>query len=54
VANVLAGVVFALSGYENPERAELRDLAVSMGAQYRRRWAPDCNLLVYVASFAKL
>ncbi|KAL4703124.1 hypothetical protein ACJJTC_000183, partial [Scirpophaga incertulas] len=44
--SVLSGVVFVLSGYQNSERAALRQLAADMGARYLRDWAPCCNLLV--------
>ena len=32
---ILKGVVFVLSGFQNPERGDLRDLALKMGAKYR-------------------
>lgn len=38
----------AISGLENPERAEVRDKALAMGAQYRPDWTPDCTLLLAV------
>lgn len=40
------GVVFALSGFVNPERSTLRSQALEMGAVYRPDWTPDCTLLV--------
>ena len=40
------GVVFALSGLVNPERANIRETALQMGAQYRPDWTSDCTLLV--------
>jgi twin BRCT domain len=40
------GVVFALSGFVNPERGNLRTQATNMGAIYRPDWGPDCTLLV--------
>ncbi|XP_045537004.1 LOW QUALITY PROTEIN: DNA repair protein XRCC1 [Papilio machaon] len=43
---VLRGVVFALSGFVNPQRAALRDLALALGARYRPDWTPDCTHLV--------
>eukprot|EP00271_Cylindrocystis_brebissonii_P016349 TRINITY_DN397_c0_g1_i1.p1 TRINITY_DN397_c0_g1~~TRINITY_DN397_c0_g1_i1.p1 ORF type:complete len:701 (-),score=162.89 TRINITY_DN397_c0_g1_i1:43-2145(-) len=43
---LLDGVVFALSGIQNPERAQLRDWAVGAGAVYRPDWTADCTLLV--------
>ena len=33
---IMDGVVFAISGYVNPERARIRDAAVKMGAKYER------------------
>ncbi|XP_063538199.1 DNA repair protein XRCC1 [Cydia strobilella] len=43
---LLSGVVFALSGYENPRRASLRDAAVAMGARFERDWSPTCTHLI--------
>ncbi|KAL9232051.1 hypothetical protein vseg_007199 [Gypsophila vaccaria] len=43
---LLDGVVFALSGFVNPERATLRSHALEMGAEYQQDWNPDCTLLV--------
>ena len=43
---VMRGVVFVLSGFQNPERGQLRDKAVSMGASYRKDWTRDCTHLV--------
>ncbi|KAJ4835422.1 hypothetical protein Tsubulata_025730 [Turnera subulata] len=43
---LLEGVVFALSGFVNPERATLRSQALEMGAEYRPDWTSDCTLLV--------
>ncbi|XP_061718459.1 DNA repair protein XRCC1 isoform X2 [Cydia pomonella] len=43
---LLAGVVFALSGYENPRRARLRDAAAAMGARFQRDWSPACTHLI--------
>ncbi|CAI7862743.1 unnamed protein product [Closterium sp. NIES-54] len=45
-SRILEGVVFAISGVANPERAELRGKAMEMGARYRPDWTPDCTLLV--------
>ncbi|XP_020268932.1 DNA-repair protein XRCC1 [Asparagus officinalis] len=45
-AKLLDGVVFALSGFVNPERSTLRSQALEMGAEYRPDWTPDCTLLV--------
>lgn len=43
---ILKGVVFALSGFVNPERGDLRSKALQMGAKYRPDWTPDCTHLV--------
>ncbi|XP_064296391.1 LOW QUALITY PROTEIN: DNA repair protein XRCC1 [Phalacrocorax carbo] len=43
---ILAGVVLALSGFENPLRSRLRAAALALGASYRPDWTPDCTHLV--------
>lgn len=43
---VQEGVVFAISGIQNPERGNLRTEALEMGARYRPDWTDDCTLLV--------
>ncbi|MCJ8745348.1 hypothetical protein PDJAM_G00129260 [Pangasius djambal] len=43
---IMEGVVFVLSGFQNPFRAELRDKALSMGARYRPDWTPDSTHLI--------
>ncbi|XP_058716012.1 DNA repair protein XRCC1 [Poecile atricapillus] len=43
---VLGGVVLALSGFQNPLRAQLRSAAAGLGARYRPDWSPDCTHLV--------
>ncbi|RZR93132.1 hypothetical protein BHM03_00021551 [Ensete ventricosum] len=40
------GVIFALSGFVNPERATLRSKALEMGAEYQPDWTSDCTILV--------
>jgi DNA-repair protein XRCC1 len=40
------GVVFVISGYENPTRGEIRRKALEMGAQYKRDWDSSCTHLV--------
>ena len=40
------GVVFALSGFVNPERGILRSQALEMGAEYKQDWNSECTLLV--------
>lgn len=42
----LRGVVFVLSGYENPLRAQLRESALSMGASYSKVWDTRCTHLI--------
>lgn len=43
---VMKGVVFALSGFVNPERSELREKALEMGAKYHTDWTSDCTHLM--------
>uniref|UniRef100_A0A6Q2Y082 DNA repair protein XRCC1 n=1 Tax=Esox lucius TaxID=8010 RepID=A0A6Q2Y082_ESOLU len=43
---VMEGVVFVLSGFQNPFRADLRDKALAMGAKYRPDWTPDATHLI--------
>ncbi|XP_072316827.1 DNA repair protein XRCC1 isoform X2 [Eucyclogobius newberryi] len=43
---ILEGVVFVLSGFQNPFRGELRDKALEMGAKYRPDWTPDATHLI--------
>lgn len=43
---ILKGVVFVLSGYENPQRGKIRDLGISMGAQYSASWNNSCTHLI--------
>lgn len=45
---LLEGVVFVISGYENPYRSELRSKALSMGARYKANWNSECTHLMYV------
>ena len=40
------GVIFALSGFKNPFRGELREKAMEMGAKYEPDWNPKCTHLV--------
>lgn len=42
----LTGVVFALSGFQNPLRSEIRDTGLKLGAKYRPDWTDDCTHLV--------
>ncbi|NXL77443.1 XRCC1 protein, partial [Leptocoma aspasia] len=41
------GVVLALSGFQNPLRAHLREAAAALGARYRPDWTPECTHLVH-------
>ncbi|KAL7671201.1 hypothetical protein ACOME3_006112 [Neoechinorhynchus agilis] len=45
-SEILVGCKFSLSGYENPRRAEIRDKAVQMGAQYFPKWTQFCTHLI--------
>eukprot|EP00290_Baffinella_frigidus_P019110 CAMPEP_0180199438 /NCGR_PEP_ID=MMETSP0987-20121128/5714_1 /TAXON_ID=697907 /ORGANISM="non described non described, Strain CCMP2293" /LENGTH=191 /DNA_ID=CAMNT_0022154533 /DNA_START=77 /DNA_END=649 /DNA_ORIENTATION=+ len=44
-SSILSGVIFALSGYLNPLRTELREAAMSMGAKYSADWSSRCTHL---------
>jgi DNA-repair protein XRCC1 len=44
--DIMANVVFSLSGFQNPERAILRDKAVQMGAKYKTDWDNACTHLM--------
>lgn len=43
---ILSHVVFVMSGFENPRRAKLRDMAIAMGAQYSAKWNKKCTHLL--------
>ena len=45
-AKLFEGVRFVLSGYQNPQRSDIRDKALKMGATYRGDWDPSCSHLV--------
>lgn len=45
---IMEGVVFVLSGFQNPFRGELREKALEMGAKYRPDWTPDSTHLMWV------
>ncbi|CAB1333499.1 unnamed protein product [Coregonus sp. 'balchen'] len=47
---IMEGVVFVLSGFQNPFRGDLRDKALAMGAKYRSDWTPDATHLIQVKS----
>eukprot|EP00759_Apiculatamorpha_spiralis_P049557 PhF_6_TR44278/c0_g1_i5/m.68230/K10803/XRCC1; DNA-repair protein XRCC1 len=42
----LAGVVIVLSGYQNPLRGNIRDVAMKMGAGYKNNWESGCTHLI--------
>ncbi|XP_035606676.1 DNA repair protein XRCC1-like [Oncorhynchus keta] len=43
---IMEGVVFVLSGFQNPFRGDLRDKALAMGAKYHSDWTPDATHLI--------
>ena len=43
---VLKGVSFVLSGYQNPLRGTIRDKALAMGAKYKPDWDKDSTHLI--------
>ncbi|XP_043192876.1 DNA repair protein XRCC1-like isoform X1 [Amphibalanus amphitrite] len=43
---LLSGVVFAMSGYQNPRRGDLREQGIKLGATYRPDWGPGCTHLI--------
>ncbi|XP_067012024.2 DNA repair protein XRCC1 isoform X2 [Anabrus simplex] len=43
---LLEGVVFVISGYQNPERSNVRSMALEMGAKYKPDWDNSCTHLV--------
>ncbi|RUS76889.1 hypothetical protein EGW08_015358 [Elysia chlorotica] len=45
-SRLMERVVFVLSGFQNPYRAELRDKAMEMGAKYRPDWGRGCTHLI--------
>ncbi|XP_060530345.1 DNA repair protein XRCC1 [Cylas formicarius] len=45
-AKLLDGVVLVISGIQNPDRANLRSMALSMGAKYKSDWDNTCTHLV--------
>lgn len=44
--NLLEGVVFVISGIQNPERAQLRTSAMALGAKYKADWDRTCTHLM--------
>ncbi|KAI5622900.1 DNA repair protein XRCC1 [Silurus asotus] len=45
-SRIMEDVVFVLSGFQNPFRAELRDKALAMGARYKPDWTADSTHLI--------
>ncbi|KAK6148907.1 hypothetical protein DH2020_016432 [Rehmannia glutinosa] len=45
-SKLMEGIVFALSGFVNPERGVLRSKMLEMGAEYQPDWNSNCTLLV--------
>lgn len=43
---IMSHVVFVMSGYENPRRSNLRDMACDMGARYQPNWNDKCTHLM--------
>lgn len=48
---LMEDVVFVLSGFVNPFRAELREKATTMGAKYEPNWNSNCTHLMYDGLF---
>merc|ERR1719447_2594120 len=44
--DLLRGVVFALPGFQNPLRGEIRGKAMEMGAKYEPDWSSKCTHLI--------
>lgn len=45
-SKLLSGVVFVLSGFQNPYRSDLRELGVALGAQYSPDWSTTSTHLI--------
>ncbi|XP_048521816.1 DNA repair protein XRCC1 [Dendroctonus ponderosae] len=45
---LLKDVILVISGIQNPERASLRSMALSMGAKYKADWDNSCTHLMYL------
>uniref|UniRef100_A0A914UXJ9 BRCT domain-containing protein n=1 Tax=Plectus sambesii TaxID=2011161 RepID=A0A914UXJ9_9BILA len=43
---LLSGVTFAMSGFVNPLRAQLREKALELGGKYKPDWQPGCTHLI--------
>ena len=46
VSHILTGVIFALSGFKNPLRAQIRDKTTKLGARYEGDWSDKCTHLI--------
>ncbi len=44
--HLLNGVVFSISGIQNPERADIRQNGLALGAKYRPDWGQGCTHLI--------
>lgn len=49
--SLLEGVVLTISGILNPDRGNLRKLALEMGAKYKPDWDQSCTHLMYIINF---
>ncbi|XP_022699383.1 DNA repair protein XRCC1-like isoform X4 [Varroa jacobsoni] len=45
-SKIMQGVTFALSGFQNPLRSQIRMQALSMGAKYMPDWSDECTHLI--------
>lgn len=45
---LLKGVVLVISGIQNPDRSDLRNKALALGAKYKGDWDSTCTHLMYV------
>ena len=45
-SRLMQGVTFAMSGYQNPRRANLREQMIKMGAKYKPDWDDMCTHLM--------
>lgn len=45
-SKIMSKVVFMLSGFVNPNRSNLRDKAIQMGARYKANWDSSCTHLM--------
>ncbi|XP_045611538.2 DNA repair protein XRCC1 [Procambarus clarkii] len=45
-SSLMDDVIFVMSGYQNPQRSQLRDMMLDMGAKYKGDWEPKCTHLI--------